>query len=285
MAPDQGEDAAVSMPPDPDVLAAFGLAGLTPQPLSGGQGATWRVGAAVLKPVDDETEAEWTAAVLAELPEAGFRISRPIPARSGAWTSGGWSASRCLEGAHDFAHRWPEVLVAGGALNDALRDVARPPFLDQRDHDWAVGDRAAWDEVPLILTHPDLDKIAQRLQYHVVPTELTSQVIHGDLGGNVLFADGVPPAVIDFTPYWRPGAFSLAVVVADAVAWRGAGPELARALPERRERKSLLARAAIYRLVTSDRIAGRLPGDPTKFLADEIAAHGRICALLDADLT
>ncbi len=272
-------------PPDPGVLAGFGLAGSAPEPLAGGQGGTWRVGDAVVKPVDDEVEAGWTAGLLSDLPETGFRISRPIPTRAGTWTAGGWSASHYVEGAHDFVHRWPEVLTAGDALNDALKGVARPPFLDRRDHDWAVGDRTAWDELPLTIAHPDLDKIAQRLRSHVLPTELPSQVIHGDLGGNVLFADGLPPAVIDFTPYWRPGAFSLAVAVADAVAWHGAGPDLARALPERRERKSLIARAAIYRLVTSDRIAGRLPGDRARFVADEVAAQERICAVLDADLT
>lgn len=47
--------------------------------------------------------------------------------------------------------------------------------------------------------------------------------IHGDLTGNVLFAAGRAPAVIDFSPYWRPPVFAEAIVVADGLLW-GAGP-------------------------------------------------------------
>jgi prepilin-type processing-associated H-X9-DG protein len=36
------------------------------------------------------------------------------------------------------------------------------------------------------------------------PVDLPDQFIHADLAGNVLFADGVPPAVIDFSPLERP---------------------------------------------------------------------------------
>ncbi|MGH3248038.1 MAG: phosphotransferase [Trebonia sp.] len=36
------------------------------------------------------------------------------------------------------------------------------------------------------------------------PVDLPKQLIHADLAGNVLFADGMPPAVIDFSPLERP---------------------------------------------------------------------------------
>jgi hypothetical protein len=38
----------------------------------------------------------------------------------------------------------------------------------------------------------------------------------------VLFHDGLPPAIIDFTPYWRPVGYASAIVVADALVWEGA---------------------------------------------------------------
>jgi len=40
--------------------------------------------------------------------------------------------------------------------------------------------------------------------------------------GNVLFADASPPAVIDFSPYWRPAGLALAVAAVDALMWGGA---------------------------------------------------------------
>jgi Ser/Thr protein kinase RdoA (MazF antagonist) len=49
------------------------------------------------------------------------------------------------------------------------------------------------------------------------PAGAPSQLIHGDLTRNVLFADEQPPADIDFSPYWRPKAFASAIVAVDAV--------------------------------------------------------------------
>jgi prepilin-type processing-associated H-X9-DG protein len=52
------------------------------------------------------------------------------------------------------------------------------------------------------------------------------QLIHGDLSGNVLFADGLPLAVINMSAYWRPAAYASAIVAVDAVLWHGADVEL-----------------------------------------------------------
>ena len=41
-------------------------------------------------------------------------------------------------------------------------------------------------------------------------------MIHADLTGNVLFADGLPPLVLDLSPLWRPAVAAAAIVVADA---------------------------------------------------------------------
>jgi hypothetical protein len=47
-----------------------------------------------------------------------------------------------------------------------------------------------------------------------------SQLIHGDLTGNVLFDDQLPPAIIDFSAHWRPVPYVAAIVVADALIFR-----------------------------------------------------------------
>ena len=82
------------------------------------------------------------------------------------------------------------------------------------------------------------------------PVRLPRQLIHGDLGGNVLFADGEPPAVIDFSPYWRPAGLALAVAAVDALMWEGASPAALAELDGEPEWSQLLARALVYRLVT-----------------------------------
>ena len=38
--------------------------------------------------------------------------------------------------------------------------------------------------------------------------------MHGDLTGNVLFAEGLPPAILDLSLYFRPPGFATAVVLA-----------------------------------------------------------------------
>ena len=82
------------------------------------------------------------------------------------------------------------------------------------------------------------------------PVRLQPQLVHGDLGGNVLFAAGEPPAVIDFSPYWRPAGLALAVAAVDALMWSGADPGILDELAGQPELDQLLARALVYRLVT-----------------------------------
>lgn len=81
-----------------------------------------------------------------------------------------------------------------------------------------------------------------------------SQVIHSDLAGNVLFADelGLPPAVIDVSPQFRPVGYADAILVADAVAWHGAPLSFASAFLERAsDHVGNLARAVIFRVTTA----------------------------------
>jgi uncharacterized protein (TIGR02569 family) len=233
----------------------------------------------VLKPVPSVAEAEWVAAVLVDLPERGFRVNRPVRSNAGSWTSAGWAAWRMLAGSPDRAGRWPQVLAAGAALHQALRELDRPAFLAQREDDWSVGDRVAWEERPLSLIHAEFSEPAERLASWVRPTSQPSQLIHGDLTSNVLFADGMAPGIIDFTPYWRPASFGLAVVVADALSWHGAGRELAGLLDPTAENRSMIARAGLYRLVTSDRAAARYAAS---YLRQNSLAYRRLCDVLEA---
>ena len=268
--------------PSEHVLQSFGLAGSHAQPQPGGQGDAWRAAGVVLKAVDDLHAAEWTARVVAGLEQRRFRIERPVSAGNGDFVVDGWTAWRVVEGAHDLTRRWPEVIRTGEALNEALAGAPRPPFLDQRVDVWAIGDQVAWDEQPFDVHDPGLRALAVRLRRCVRPTAEPSQLIHGDLSGNVLFHEGLAPAVIDFTPYWRPSLFSLAVVAVDAVSWYGANAPLFNALPDHPDRTSMIARAGIYRLVTADRAAITKPESVmVAYLADNTRSFARLLTHLD----
>lgn len=233
---------------------AFGAAA-EPVRLSGGKGRTWRAGHLTLKPVEHLPETLWRAEVLDRLPDnPAFRIARPVRTLDGGWVADGWEATRFVPGEPDVT-RQDDVLRAGTAFHAALAGLARPAFLDTRDDPWSDGDRVAWDEAPLEAT-PAAMTLLRPLADARRPVTLPTQAVHGDLPGNVLFAAGRPPAIIDWPLYWRPPSWASAVAVADALCWYGATPDLAARWSHLPQWRQMLIRALIYRIVTHDRTTG-----------------------------
>ncbi len=235
----------MSAAPPAEVLAAFGSGGSEPAPLPGGEGRSWLAGDLVFKPVDDDLMTTWAAELLSRIREDGFRVARPVATSDGHWIGGGWTASQRLDGEH--APRWKEVIAAGEAFHRAVHDEPRPAFLDNREDPWAIGDRVAWEESSIKPFARSVEGLGRLAAARAPITGAEPQLIHGDLTENVLFADGLAPAVIDLSPYWRPTGFASAIVIADALLWHGARSELLEATAVSRQ---LLIRALIYRLVT-----------------------------------
>jgi len=233
--------------PPTHVLAAFAVAG-TLANLPGGHGQVWATKKVVLKPVDDDAQAAWTAALVTQVEHRGFRLARPIPASDGRWVVDGWSAWTRQVGEHSST-RWPELLAAAAAFHAAVADVPKPEFIERRADRWRVADRVAWGELPPTkigkVSHVD------RLLAARQPLDIPSQIVHGDLVGNVLFAEGLPPAIIDLSLYWRPVGYSAAVVVVDALAWESASPSILGLIEHFVGWPQLLLRAAIFRIVVS----------------------------------
>jgi uncharacterized protein (TIGR02569 family) len=225
--------------PPAHVLEAFGVDD-EPALLPGGRGTSWRVGALVLKPLDRAAgEIAWEAELLASIVQDGFRVARPRPE-----IVDGWTASEYVEGRHERG-RWLDIISVGERLHAALAHVPRPgAILDGRMNPWEVGDNVAWGE----RTYDGIDDLVAALE----PVDAAPQLVHCDLTGNVLFHDELPPAVIDFAPYWRPAEYAAAIVVADALVWEDAPSALARAV-----HRQFLLRALIYRGVTSIEFGAR----------------------------
>ena len=216
--------------------------------LAGGQGSSWRADEVVLKPVDlGGPELEWQAELFGSISCDGFRVARPLRARDGSFVVAGWCAWQAVKGGHE-ERRWPEIVAVGERFHAALAGVPRPDFLSRRTDPWAVGDRVAWGDLPANeFVHV---KHLVRLVFALQPVEAPSQLIHGDLTGNVLFDDQLPPAVIDFSPYWRPTAFASAIVVADALVWEAADESILDGVAYIEDFAQYLLRAVIYRAVT-----------------------------------
>ncbi|HYK07622.1 MAG TPA: hypothetical protein VEW11_07605 [Gaiellaceae bacterium] len=239
------------MRPPAAVLAAFG-ASAEPEPLPGGMETSWRCGDLVVKPLDlSVEEVRWQGSLLERLESDGFRVPRL------RGVNDGWCAWEYLAGEHR-ARAWTEVIAVGERFHAAIADVSRPSFLDRRTNHWAIGERVAWGELPAEqFAHV---KHVPRLVAALRPLAVTrSQLVHGDLTGNVLFADELPPAVIDFSPFWRPTGFASAVVVGDALLWEGADAGLLKAVDHVDGFPQLLLRALIFRAVVDARFRAGEP--------------------------
>jgi uncharacterized protein (TIGR02569 family) len=234
-------------PPPPAVVEAFGALG-EPIPAEGGQGTAWFVGDQVLKPLDRKPEdLAWQAELFASIRPNGFRVARPRRTGDGLLVIEGWCAWERMEGRHE-ERRWTDIIAVGERFHAALADVPRPPGVGRRTDHWAIGDRVAWGEQAA----DDFVGVKHlaRLVAASRPVPGRSQLIHGDLTGNVLFAEPLPPAIIDLAPYWRPPAFASAIVVADALVWEGADESLLDAVANVEHFPQFLLRALIYRAVT-----------------------------------
>lgn len=191
------------------------------KPIEGGQGTAFVGGGLVLKPVLDPRQLDWLAAVLYALPVVDdLRIIRPQPTGDGRWAVEGWSAWEYMEGDVDSA-RWSEALSVSDRFHDIVSGVARSSEVPGR-HPWAIGDAFAWGEVDIAFPDRFRPLISQLMESRDTVDDLPCQLVHGDLGGNILFHPELPPAVIDVSPYWRPKRYADAIIVADAIAWGGA---------------------------------------------------------------
>jgi uncharacterized protein (TIGR02569 family) len=238
----------VSFPPPLHVLAAFGVADSTPVALGGGQGTSWHAGELVFKPADiAQDELRWHAQTYPQVTLDRFRLPQPQTAGDGSLCVDGWCATQYAAGHHE-QRRWPEIITVGARFHAALRGIPRPRFLDARSSPWAISDRVAWGETP-VSDYPQVTHLRQ-LSAAIRPLSAPGQLVHGDLTGNVLFHDRLPPAIIDFSPYWRPAAYASAIVVADALVFEGASTDILGAVSHVDDFGQYLVRALIFRAVT-----------------------------------
>lgn len=261
-------DSVEPVQPPPEVLDLFAVPDHV-TPLSGGHGRSFVAGDLVLSPGRDAATSAWLNPVLARLaveldttrPRA-IRIAMPIPSRDGRWVVGGWGASRFEP--HTRPCRDLDLLVATGRLLHARLASALPDMpsgLRDRTDRWARAERAAFGVTPGAAPPGQRDGSAQaalvaELRTHLDDTDLgPSQLVHGDLAGNVLLDATQVPVVIDVAPYWRPSLWAEGVCVLDAVLWHGADPSVMGGWSGGAQRQAML-RAALFRVLSD-------PPDPS----------------------
>lgn len=235
--------------PTLQTLHAFGCEG-KPELLPGGEGNSYRCGDVVLKPVLDEAQVVWQAEIYSQIKQDGFRLAEPIRTIDGDWTHQGWQAFSFVDG-KEVKGQWQEKISVCRQFHKAISHIPRPDFIDQATHPWAVADRMIWGEQKLEYGER-LKPAMERLLEFLKPIDLKSQLIHGDMTGNILFRADLPPAVIDFSPYYRPTEYAAAIIIVDAIVWEGAKLDLIELLPATSESHQLLIRATMWRIKTTE---------------------------------
>jgi uncharacterized protein (TIGR02569 family) len=221
-------------------LVAFGLSG-DPVPLEGGEGMSLRIRDVVLKRAGDPTQDEWRAVLYERIVPDGFRVPRAVRSVDGRVVVDGWVAFEWLPGEHSL-ERWDDVLAVCDRFHVALRGEPRPAFLDAATDPWTVAQHAVWGTTPLE-PYREMKHVA-RLADALRPLNAPSQLVHSDFTANVLFEPGLPPAVIDLSPWWAPVEYARAIVVGDAMLWYGADRSLAQ-----RVAPQFLLRAVLFRTI------------------------------------
>lgn len=246
--------------PTPRAVTAFGARAGELRRLPGGAGHTWSDGRLVLKPVGCVDEHAWVCGVYATWASPVVRVPTPVEPRGSddvGWSSDGWGAHAFVPGRDaELLAELPLVKEASDAFQAAVSHLPRPDFLDHRDDPWSFGDRLAWEDAEPVGDERTLAMIS-RLQRHLSPVVSPPQVIHGDVLPNVLVAEGLPPAVIDWPPYFRPAQMANAIAATDAVTFRGAPLSLLDDWSTGGDWNQLLVRALLYRLGPTGVFASR----------------------------
>ncbi len=252
--------------PVSQVIRAFGLAG----PVVRIQGNVYRVGDWILKEEPDPEEALWRCAIQPLLVSDRFRTPTPRRTLDGELLCGNWTCHSFVSGSvakNPIDGDFIRILEAGTLFHEATAKIPRPDFLDRRDNIWAAADRIAWGEAACD-PDPRVEALYRRLvRISACAADQPAQLIHGDLTGNVLFSDGMPPAVIDFSPYWRPPHYAFGIVLADAFTCHGATESL---LDEVLSRWGVslvpdLAKGLLFRLVVEMSAGGQEDTDSSRF--------------------
>ena len=128
-------------------------------------------------------------------PGRGRREDGRRPRRFAQRRSSCRPSSHVLEGRHE-ERRWGEIVAVGDRLHAALAPIERPAFLELRADVWEIGDRVAWGELEA-RDIPEVKHLPAPPRGHCDLPGAAGLDAPRDLTGNVLFGDGLAPAIIE----------------------------------------------------------------------------------------
>ncbi|MBI4919596.1 hypothetical protein HY837_06700 [archaeon] len=227
-----------------EVIEVYGITGEVKR-FEGGRGTTYLVGETVFKPVANEAEIQWIAETFNKIRTNQIRFPKYLRSTKDNWVEKGWSAYHYLDG-ETYKKNWKDKIRVCDKFHRIIKNIPCPDFIKKKNDPWSKADRIAWGEAPLEC-HEKIKPHAIKIMNHIKPISLNNQLIHGDIGGNILFSKGMAPAVIDFSPHYRPADFATAVLVVDALVWGRASEKILNLVQGKKEFAQLLLRAELRR--------------------------------------
>jgi len=210
-------------PPTEETARAFGSEDEL-VPLEGGQKTTYRSGEIILKPSEGTSSSIWMAETFDSLAENPLvRFAKPINTVDGEWIEDEYVAWSYLQGEH-VKGQYDKKLASSRAFHELLTNIPKPDFVGLAKSSWSTADLVAWQKLEFQYDQEFMglyDQIEPKLN----SLDLPEQLIHGDLSGNFLLDEELPPAVIDFSPAWAPSGFAEGIMFVDALVWENADPK------------------------------------------------------------
>lgn len=216
--------------------------------LSGGEGQTYKSGKIILKKTNNEIESIGLADFVYNLEiKPGLRIQKPVKSVKGNWVESGYVAWEFLEG-KEFSGNFEQKITICKMFNKTFEGYAKPKFLEYKNDPWFIADKYVWGEKDGEYQE-DFQEIIRSTLQKINPINLESQLIHGDISGNIISDDVLGAAVIDLTFYYRPVNYSIAILLVDMLTWEGADISLYGLVKEIPSIDQLLLRAGLKRAV------------------------------------
>ena len=216
------------------------------QRLTGGQNESLKAGNLVLKPVHEPEKYLWLSECLNQIDFGDLHVAVPIKSSEGNYIENAIGATRYFD-AQFFPDRLEEKLKTCRRLNSIICRIAKPPDFDSWENPWTKAQHLAWSHS--CISEKELPAEIKVLLSMRTPLEMSNQLVHVDLAGNILFDKNDDPVVIDFTPGFYPKEYAEVLLLIDSMAWYGAPIEEFNLLDLNEDlQQQLILRAVIFRL-------------------------------------
>ncbi len=220
-----------------------------PTPLEGGQGTSFLIGDIVLKPIDNPDYFTATAKIWNTLTPGGYKTVKHLLSADGYFVEHGYCASRFLPMTEDDNALRQKLDVSKTLHADLLK-----LGIDKLPHSpdpWTKANRVLWlGDKPPVLSDSEKASLFTFLQGALHPITDSLQLIHSDLGGNILFDENNVPVVIDFSPAIAPKRYADSIIVSDSIAWAGLPIDSLQLLTPFDEYREYVKYAVAFRVLT-----------------------------------